>query len=418
MVLLYSLDDPQHPIGTRQNGIGLMGFGKSVAWLDDQGEKAVILANSYTYSNYQWISSFVHIYDIQLDGFSDSTQPILIYPNSQQITFPWMRPPFIRLVCSPFGHLAIFDDLGIPGIIYSAPAGTYPNTNSRYFTSNTVSCIRGTYRNYTGIELCMPCSNGTYTYSSNCSLCTSPNSFCPYGAVEEISYSTFESIEQDQDYPESPENTVFDDILMQNMFSFNLRFAHCALVSPITWVLLVVGLGVIIAISMVIHELWIGGLASAAVIVITISAYSFSNQYFHQYPIEQVTSDSSFACDVTLRNAKFSTTIQMTSSSRNTTKQNQAIFNMLHSQSFTLNIDLIQTAFTCNDSLIVQRLVGSRPAQLPISVCQTSYNGSILSLAIVLPTQEIGIQFTLPGSRTIGAIRLGLSGPSAVSTDK
>ncbi|CAF4307403.1 unnamed protein product, partial [Rotaria magnacalcarata] len=164
--------------------------------------------------------------------------------------------------------------------------------------------------------------------------------------------------------------------------------------------------------------LWVGGLASAAVLVIVISAYSFSNQYFHQYPIEQVTSDSSFACDVTLRNAKFSTTMQMTSTSQNSTKQNQVIFNMLNAQSITLNVDLIQTAFICNDSLIVQRVAGSKLTRLPISACQTSHNGSILSLAIGLPTQEVGIQLTLPGSRTVGAIRLGLNGPSMISPDK
>ncbi|CAF4806839.1 unnamed protein product, partial [Rotaria magnacalcarata] len=83
----------------------------------------------------------------------------------------------------------------------------------------------------------------TYAYSNSCSPCTLPDSFCPYGAVEEISYSTFESIEQDQDYLESPENTVFDDILMQNIFSFNAQSDHCVLVSPITCVLLVIALG-------------------------------------------------------------------------------------------------------------------------------------------------------------------------------
>ncbi|CAF4564475.1 unnamed protein product [Rotaria magnacalcarata] len=165
-------------------------------------------------------------------------------------------------------------------------------------------------------------------------------------------------------------------------------------------------------------ELWVGGLASTKVLVIVISVYNFSNQYFHQYPIEQVTSDSSFACDVTLRIAKFSTTMQMTSTSHNSTKQNQVIFNMLNTQSITLNVDLIQTAFICNGSLIVQRVVGSQPTQLPISVCETSHNDSILSLAIALPTQEVGIQLTLPGSRTVGAICLGLSGPLMMSTDK
>jgi hypothetical protein len=252
IVLLYSFDHPQSPTGTRQNGAGLMGFGKSVAWLDDQGEKAVILSNSYTYSTYQWISSLVHVYDIQSDGFSDNTQPILIYPNSEQVLYPWVNPSLIRLVCSAFGHVTIFDSLGNAAIIYSTPAGTYPDTNSSSYTSISVSCIRGTYRNYTGIELCTPCPNGTY--SSDYLPCTSQDSFCPYGAVEEISYSIFESIEQDQDYPESPENTVFDDLLMQNMFTFNTRSIHCLLVSPITWVFVVVGLGVTIVVGMTMHE--------------------------------------------------------------------------------------------------------------------------------------------------------------------
>ncbi|CAF4849211.1 unnamed protein product [Rotaria magnacalcarata] len=152
------------------------------------------------------------------------------------------------------------DSFGIPAIIYSTPSGTYPNTNSTYFTSNTVPCIRGTYRNYTGIELCIPCSNGTYAYSNSYSPCTLPDSFCPYGAVEEISYSIFESIEQDQDYLESPENTVFDDILMQTIFSFNAQSGHCVLVSPITWVLLVIALGIILVGGMFIHEAFFPGI--------------------------------------------------------------------------------------------------------------------------------------------------------------
>jgi hypothetical protein len=142
--------------------------------------------------------------------------------------------------------------LGNAAIIYSTPAGTYPDTNSSFYTSISVSCIRGTYRNYTGIEVCTPCPNGTY--SSDYLPCTPQDSFCPYGAVEEVSYSMFESIEQDQDYPESPKNTAFDDLLMQNIFTFNTRSIHCLLVSPITWIFLVVGLGVTIVVGMTMHE--------------------------------------------------------------------------------------------------------------------------------------------------------------------
>ncbi|CAF1108947.1 unnamed protein product [Adineta steineri] len=442
LVLLYSFDDPQNLNGSRQNGMGFMGFGKSVAWLNDQGEKAVIMANYYIYSTYQWISSAVHIYDIQSDGFSDSTQPILIYPNSQQVVFPWINPSFLRLVSSPSGHVTIFDMLGNPAIIYSAPANTYPNTNSNFYASILVPCIPGTYRNYSGIELCFPCPNGTY--SSNCLPCTLENSFCPVGAVEEISYTVFKSIEQDQEYPESPESTVFDDLLMQNMFSFDTRSTHCILVSPITWVFVVITFGIIIAIGMTIHEtfgptshrirdwakhilrkvdligegqLWIGGLVSAAVVVLIVTAYVFSSQYLHRYPIELVKGDSSFACDVAINNAKFSTTTQIIPNTRSS-KDIQVVFDMLNSQSFTLNIDFVQTAITCNDSLMVQRSVGYTFKNLTILSCQTTHNDSILSLAVLLPSHSVNVQLILPGIKTIGAIRLGLNGSSAVSADR
>ncbi|CAF1543520.1 unnamed protein product [Adineta ricciae] len=443
IVLLYSFDNPQNLAGSRQNGLGLMGFGKGVAWLDDQGEKAVIIANKYVYSSYQWISSSIHVYDIQSDGFTDGARPILIYPNSQQILFPWINPSFLRLSCSASGHVTIFDLLGNAAILFAAPAGTYPSTNSDFYTSIIVSCIRGTYRNYTGIELCFPCPEGTY--SSDCLPCRSNDSFCPFGSVEEIAYSTFESNDQDQDYPESPENIVFDDILMQNMFSFNVQSIHCLLVSPITWVFVVIMLSVIIAIVTTIHEyfgpgkhnirdwikqilrkvdligegqLWIGGLVSAAIVVLIVSAYVFSSKYTYEYPLEQSTSASAFACDVSLRNAKFSTTLQKLPSSRSATKDIQAIFDLLNLQSFTLNIDLVQTAFTCDDTLFVQRFIGYTETNLTISSCETRFNDSILSLAIRLPVQEISLQVTLLGLKTIGAIRLGLYGSGSTTDNK
>ncbi len=156
---------------------------------------------------------------------------------------------------------------------------------------------------------------------------------------------------------------------------------------------------------------------SAAIIILVFLAYVSSNSYFHQYPIENITGDTSFMCDVKMRNAKFSTTIQKTPNSPRSTKDNQAMFDMLNSQAFILKIDLVQTAFTCEDSLIVQRLNGYTLTQLPIATCQTSYSDSILSLAIPVPVHDISVQLTLPGTRTVGAIRLGLSGPSAVSAD-
>lgn len=246
-VLLYSLNDTHNPISTRQTGVGLMGYGKSVAWLDRIGHKAVILANSYVYSTYQWISSSVHIYDIESDGFSDSTQPIYAYPNSQQVLLQMMDVSFIRLSCSSGGNLGILDHMGNGVGILATPPGTYPNTNINVYATSPIPCNRGTSRDYSGIELCSP-----YPLSSNCS----EDLFCPYGAVGEVSYSAFQLIEQDQEYPESPENIVFDDILMQNMFMLNLKSVHCLLVSPLTWVVLAMVVGFTIAIVMTISEVF------------------------------------------------------------------------------------------------------------------------------------------------------------------
>ncbi|CAF3803324.1 unnamed protein product [Rotaria sp. Silwood1] len=107
---------------------------------------------------------------------------------------------------------------------------------------------------------------------------------------------------------------------------------------------------------------------------------------------------------------------KMPGSSRST-KQNQAIFDLLNSQPFELKIDLIQTAFTCQDSLLVYHLIDYALLPISISKCETKYNGSIVSLTIPLPAHVISIQLMLPGLRTVGAIRMGLFGPSTVNED-
>lgn len=93
------------------------------------------------------------------------------------------------------------------------------------------------------------------------------------------------------------------------------------------------------------------------------------------------------------------------------------MFDMLKKQQLTLNIDLVQTSFTCNDSFVVEHVSGLTLTSLPISDCQARYNGSIISLAILLPAHNIAVRITLPGIKTVGATRLGLSGPAAVSED-
>lgn len=89
------------------------------------------------------------------------------------------------------------------------------------------------------------------------------------------------------------------------------------------------------------------------------------------------------------------------------------MLDLLYAQQFYLKVDLIQTAFTCQDSLIFYHVVEDVSLVLPTTNCKTSYNGSIVSLTVALPAQTIIVQLILPGLRTVGAIRVGLTGQAA-----
>ena len=115
-------------------------------------------------------------------------------------------------------------------------------------------------------------------------------------------------------------------------------------------------------------------------------------------------------------NAKFSSSIQLIGLSQTVTEAN-VLANMLANQPFTLKIDLINTAFTCNDSLIVYRLYAYTLMPIRIESCSSNHNESVLSLEILLSAHEIHVQLMLPGIRTIGAIRIGFQGPGMISPD-
>ena len=256
VVLLLLLNNATNPTGflknssfitSKQNGIS-MGYGKSVVWLDDNGHKAAILANNYSYTTYQWISSFIHVYDIGTDGFNVSSQPINIYPNSEQILSPQLNPSFIRLV-SAMGHVAIFDSLGNAFVLLSTAPGTYATTFKSGSFSIENSCFPGTYSDQYGIELCTPCPNGAYSSGGaiHCTMCDSQvDVFCTYGAVTPINYNDIVVPWYDESYPKSPEEIIFEGILIDSMFTLNRHSSHCSIVSPLTWVLVVIGLALII----------------------------------------------------------------------------------------------------------------------------------------------------------------------------
>jgi hypothetical protein len=160
--------------------------------------------------------------------------------------------------------------------------------------------------------------------------------------------------------------------------------------------------------------MWFGGAMSAGIIVFLAFAYAFSNAYYNRYPLEKVGSSSWFGCQEDMRNSKFSSSMQMVRLAH-FTEDNDIMYNMLDQQLFILKIDLINTAFTCNDSFIIERTYSDKVTPLQITSCNSSYNDSIISLNIPLPTRLLSLQLILLGIRTVGGVRIGLTGPGGTN---
>ena len=412
-----------------------MGNGKSIAWLENG--IAAILVNTYTL-NYQWISSAIFFYDVQNDGYNTSTSPLSVFPNNHQLSPPHFSEIFIRLVSSP-SAVGLLDDKGNILIINPTPPGFYPSTqDTRGFIAFTVPqpCLAGRYKHQRGVYDCLLCPIGTKNPGDaavECLPCAN-GTFCPLGAVNDVPMSALEPIMQAHAYPKSPETIIFDEILIGNMFYIGLD--HCLRVSPLFWTLMTGGFVLIMIVIMGIlkiritnprskavrHQLksffkhadlinegeyWVGGLASFCVLVLVIFAYAFSANFLKQYPIE-FTSDSHFACDLSLRNAKFDTTFR--SLSIPAAESEQEMINLLSKQNFTLHVDFVNTIMGC-DVASLQALHGSKWTTARWSDC--SNKNSILSIAIPLDFQQMSIQIYLSDIQTIGGLRVGLSGSSA-----
>jgi hypothetical protein len=73
----------------------------------------------------------------------------------------------------------------------------------------------------------------------------SPSGFCPSGAVIEVDKTLLLRQSQAYAYPRSPEITLFDDILLINIFSIGST-NRCIVISPLFWVLITIGLVAIV----------------------------------------------------------------------------------------------------------------------------------------------------------------------------
>lgn len=133
-------------------------------------------------------------------------------------------------------------------------------------------------------------------------------------------------------------------------------------------------------------------------------AYGFAISYLYQYPAEDV-GPSNFACDTTIRNAKYESNLKSLAIPASDTEQ--TIFDMLDQQNFTFNIEFINTASDCT-AVSISQIVDSTTLSSQIN-CSTS-NGIIRS-SVQLFEHDLEIVVTLNDIQTVGAIRLGLSGP-------
>ncbi|CAF4156067.1 unnamed protein product, partial [Rotaria sordida] len=109
-----------------------------------------------------------------------------------------------------------------------------------------------TYKSDTGIHPCILCPSGSRNpgiiASISCITCSS-STFCPLEAIYEMNSTLLTSISQAYAYPRSPEMDVFEDILLNNMFSLGST-GHCLVVSPVFWTFILLAIFLILLLVM------------------------------------------------------------------------------------------------------------------------------------------------------------------------
>ncbi|CAF1050961.1 unnamed protein product [Adineta ricciae] len=418
-------------------------FGKSVAILD----KNTFAVLAYKLQTPPWSTSQVQIYS--LNSEESDTQPIIIYPNNQQVlpTVNSIPPPHsILTLVSWKSHLGLVVDVGAALLISASSPGYYSGQINDNISDMdiyiSVPCLPGTARNTTSFGPCFLCPAGTKNSGTSgmvCEPCIANDTFlCLRGSSGEIPFINITSYNQSISYPKSPELVAYDDILLDHIFSFMGAPSHCLLISPLFWTILAIGIGLSIFILMCIlmcfpqweskrtflkrvfqhldligeGEIWFGGLMFFAIVVLLIFTIKLSVSFSHLYPIETIALDSKTTtnCDRIYPNSKFSSMLQLLSMTKH--EDEDPMFSMLDEQNVTLTVHLIGTSFPCESVTTRQNLDRGKKIRLNNLVCSYDRNLSILSLSTILPEHLITLQFDLIGPYFVGAIRLCFSAPS------
>ncbi len=248
-LLIISLNGSNLTLNSFVDNGNSIGFGKSVAWLSNS--HAAILSSNYQTNN----PSKIYLYK-SLNNTTLPSSPSVIFPNIQQTLSTTINGRFIRMISTPTSLALLGTDSEIL-LILSAPPGYFPSTSlsitdSILTVSESIICMPGTYKTDSGIFPCTLCPSGSRNPGNiaaiSCTICSS-DTFCPMGAVDDINKTFLLPRSQAHIYPRSSEVTVFDEILLQNMFSSSSS-DHCVFTSPLFWVLVAISFVLIILFCM------------------------------------------------------------------------------------------------------------------------------------------------------------------------
>ncbi|CAF3816648.1 unnamed protein product [Adineta steineri] len=419
-----------------------IGFGQSVAWLDNQGLLAVLVYNP---KHQLQPESEIHVFQtLTQNNEMQHVLPNFIFPNNQQ-TLPknWTSKSFLLILARSNNLLILCDRhkyLYIPLTNAGSRPILYDERPKIAFVLQPKPCVSGTYKNISSIGPCTVCPSGTKNSGNYpaiiCQPCNS-KSFCPLGASGNIRYNDFllyKSYNQTFKYPESPLIDDYDDMLMRNFLVVE-ETMDCVFKLPLVWTLIAIVMSFIIWFIMFLIKRWqlnsvdihrnrakaffkqidiigegellVGGLASFVVLTIIIHSCWFAHDYLHSYPLEEVNS-SRLHCRNNQVNTKFDNALQLPLPETDGTYE--TIFDMLNKQKFTMTIDLINTGAKCAN-ITVERLRYMGAAESIIKQNCTLLDRNVTgSFSFDLSTHTDFVQVTIQGPYFIGALRICLHG--------
>ena len=428
----WSLDIIRSDIGPRH----CIGFGRSVVWIDDATVAIAIL----TVPNRPWSQSEVWIYTLD----RPFELPLFVFPNNQQNVIYTSSPSFLHII-SWSGNLLVVTDQIHALFVPSQSAGSFSvggiDEYFHFFIFTSSPCVAGTYKNTSGFGPCTVCPPQTKnTGNQPCTKCApcAFTSFCPLGSVNDISLYSYPSYTQTFSYPDPPDMNNYDDLLVQNVFTIG-HSRHCIVIAPLFWTIIVITLCLIVWFLMALPKIcncrrghphrsrakqflkkvdivnqgerWVGGLFSFAIVLLISFTLWFATEFLKLYPIE-TSSISYVSCDDTIRNAVFSSALQLPLP--NPDGHQWAIFEMLDTQNLTITVDLLNTLANCSNITVQQNRPGVNYLRLPIISCVLRSDNATRSVSFLLPAHDTSIKVNVTGPFFVGGMRVCLHGASHI----